>query len=415
MRKGTVRSRLWTTAVAALAVVGGLTMAATANAGGLYIYEYGGPSMGTASAGRTARARDASTAIHNPAGMTRLDDHQLMLAVAPGYGSIEFEPADDTPVPGKGGGNQGGFVPVMSGSYVHKISDRWRFGVGLLSVSGAILDPDNRWVGRNQVTNLSLFTISALPSIAYRVNDWLSVGAGALLTYGKLDWDLQAPTNLGKIKIDDADDFEPAAVASLQLEPTNDLRIGFVYHSKVDLKLDGDIKLPVGVQASLGLGIPLVQNARIGLYWQASDRLAWLAGVGWEDWSDMSKIPVSVERGSVSISSGFKDTWSGSAGMHFRLTDVWLFQFGLRYDTSVVDKKDRIAALPIDRQIRIGTGLIYDYSPHTQMSFSFTYVNLGDSDLDNASVKGKYDPNSLFFAGFSVNWKKLPWSGKATL
>ena len=41
-------------------------------AGGLYISEFGTPSMGVAAAGSQAVASDASTAFHNPAGMTRL-------------------------------------------------------------------------------------------------------------------------------------------------------------------------------------------------------------------------------------------------------------------------------------------------------------------------------------------------------
>lgn len=42
-------------------------------AGGLYINEFGTPSMGTAGAGTNAVAIDASTAFHNPAGMTRIN------------------------------------------------------------------------------------------------------------------------------------------------------------------------------------------------------------------------------------------------------------------------------------------------------------------------------------------------------
>jgi long-subunit fatty acid transport protein len=50
-------------------------------AGGLYLNEFATPSMGTAGAGQEAYAHDASTnfALHNPAGMTRLDGNQVSL------------------------------------------------------------------------------------------------------------------------------------------------------------------------------------------------------------------------------------------------------------------------------------------------------------------------------------------------
>jgi long-chain fatty acid transport protein len=45
-----------------------LTIPVTTYAGGLYVLEFGTPSMATASAGANALANDASTAFHNPAG-----------------------------------------------------------------------------------------------------------------------------------------------------------------------------------------------------------------------------------------------------------------------------------------------------------------------------------------------------------
>ena len=42
-------------------------------AGAIWLYESGGPDLGTAAAGRAAMALDASTAFGNPAGMTNLN------------------------------------------------------------------------------------------------------------------------------------------------------------------------------------------------------------------------------------------------------------------------------------------------------------------------------------------------------
>ena len=61
-------------------------LASSVQAGGLYVPTFGTPSMGVASAGANAIADDASTAIQNPAGMTRLDDHALLGGLAPQSG-----------------------------------------------------------------------------------------------------------------------------------------------------------------------------------------------------------------------------------------------------------------------------------------------------------------------------------------
>ncbi len=134
------------TIVVQLAVVlAGLLLAGPSQAGGLYLPIFGTPSMGSASAGANAIGDDASTAIHNPAAMTRLDDHQFLGGLAPGFGVVKFKADAATPSGGGDGGNQGGFLPISSNQYVHRVSDRWRFGFSLLSFSGASLNPSDDW------------------------------------------------------------------------------------------------------------------------------------------------------------------------------------------------------------------------------------------------------------------------------
>ena len=55
-----------------------LTLPCISQAGGLYLNEFGTPSMGVAGAGANAVASDASTSFHNPAGMTRIKGKELM-------------------------------------------------------------------------------------------------------------------------------------------------------------------------------------------------------------------------------------------------------------------------------------------------------------------------------------------------
>jgi long-chain fatty acid transport protein len=69
----------------------------TAFAGGLYLSEFGTPSMGVAGAGSQAVASDASTAWHNPAGMTRLDGKQLMFTGGVLKAMVKFDRDSDTP------------------------------------------------------------------------------------------------------------------------------------------------------------------------------------------------------------------------------------------------------------------------------------------------------------------------------
>jgi len=69
-------------------------------AGGLYLNEFGTPSMGVAAAGANAVAANASTAFHNAAGMTRIKGKELMGTAGVLNATVKFDSDSDTPIPG---------------------------------------------------------------------------------------------------------------------------------------------------------------------------------------------------------------------------------------------------------------------------------------------------------------------------
>ena len=164
-----------------------LALPSIGHAGGLYLNEFGTPSMGVAGAGANAVASDASTAFHNPAGMTRIKGKELMGTAGLLNSTVKFDQDSDTPIPGGDGGDAGGPAPIVGGFYVHSLSDRWKLGANLVTISGAVLDYDDDWTGRYQNTEVTLLTMTFSPTIAYRVNDWLSLGGGPQIMYADLE------------------------------------------------------------------------------------------------------------------------------------------------------------------------------------------------------------------------------------
>jgi len=393
-----------------------LLLAGAAQAGGLYLSTFGTPAQGTASAGANAIADDAATAFNNPAGMTRLDDHQALVGLSPGFSTTKFKSDAQTPAGGDDGGDQGGFLPITSSQYVHKLSERWRLGLSLFSFSGASLDPDDDWAGRFETTKVTLTTLSLAPTVAVRLTDWLSVGGGVGITYGRLNVNVRVPILAEPtVKLKDLDDWQVAPIVGVLLEPTDELRLGVLYMGETDFNFKGKIEIPLGFEPALDLGLPLAQAVRTSLFWEASERFDLLASGGWEDWSTAKNLPVSVTRGSASVPTNFRDTWYVAAGVHYHLNDAWTLQTGLRYDKSALEDSDRTAVLPIDRVWTFGVGGLYDWSESLRVGLNFVWADLGTAPLDNATVKGKYTRNEVFLFGVNFAWKKLPWSGRATL
>jgi long-chain fatty acid transport protein len=398
-----------------------LFLAGSSHAGGLYLSTFGDPSTGAASAGANAIANDASTAHTNPAGMTRLDDHGMLMGLAPGFSTVKFSADGNTPSGGGDGGQQGDFLPISSSSYVHKLSDRWRLGMSLLSFAGAALDPSDDWAGRFETTEISLFSLTFLPTVAVRVTDWLSLGAGAAVTYGELDIRVRAPVaGDPTIRLKEMNDWAAAPLVSVLVEPTPELRFGVIYLGETEFNLDGDIKAPrrnAGdplIPFALELELPMARAVRASGYWDATDEIALVMSTGWEDWSAAKSLPLSTSNGSASIPLKFRDTWYIAGGVYFKVSDKWTVQTGFRYDSSALRDGDRTTALPVDRIWTLGIGGLYDFSEKLKIGLAFAWSDLGNAPVNNATVSGKYSSNDVFLFNVSFNWKKLPWSGRGT-
>jgi long-chain fatty acid transport protein len=398
------------------------TLMTPARAGGLYSNEFATTSQANAGAGRGAWVPDASAALHNPASMTELDDHGFASGFSLAFGDVHFDASSSSPSGSANGGNQAGIAPIASFSYVHKVSDRVRFGLSFFSLSGSILDPGNGWAGRFEMTEVSLLTISIVPILAVRVTDWLSVGAGPAVSYGVLDWKLRVddfPAGSGsesKAKFDNLDDWQASGRVGLYLKPLEDVSLSIFYNSKTDFNLKGKFRGPAGaLNPGFKLGLPLPQFVEVSAYWQVTDKIALLGTFNWEDWSEADKLRVTLGPGpSVDAAVGFIDTYKIGVGANYRLTDEWLLQTGLSYDTAGLKNKDRTTALPVDEQIRFAVGAQHDLNESLTLGLSFVYLNLGQGEVRNATVRGDYDRNNIFILGMTVAFKELPWSGKAT-
>ena len=117
-----------------------LLIPAVSLAGGLYINEFGTPSMGVA--GANAVADDASTSFHNAAGMTRIEGKELMGTGGVLYSTATFEPDNDTPILGGDGGNAGSLAPIAGGFYVHSLSILMTGHPTCQSIAKSVMPPE---------------------------------------------------------------------------------------------------------------------------------------------------------------------------------------------------------------------------------------------------------------------------------
>jgi long-chain fatty acid transport protein len=402
--------------------------------GGVWLYEAGTPDLGTAGAGRAALADDASTAGTNPAGMTRLDRSQMLAAVQGLYVNSKFD-TKLSDYGGGDGGNAGGFVPSGGLHYVQRVTDDFRLGVSAGSYFGLGVDYGDDWAGRYYTTEAELLTFGVNPGAAYRVNKWLSVGAGFSVLYATLDQKAainnsavpgQAGSKDGKLEID-SDDVGYGFNLGVLVSPWSSTRFGLTYRSKVDLEFEDTAKLKnigpflqgllnlsglAGSKVDIDMTIP--QALMLSAYHQLTERWAVMANVGWQDWSEFGKQDLTLratDSTTFTKDLDYDDTWHFALGAQYRFAERWLWSVGAAYDTSPTDEDTRTPDLPLDRQIRIGTGIQYDWNQNIIVGAAYEYLDAGDAKIDQEGgplqgpLKGKYDPNVIHFFAVNLIWK----------
>ncbi len=427
------RSSVVAVSIGALALA--LTVAGPAWAGGLILYEVGTADVGLASAGYSARAQDASTVLTNPAGMTLLEGKQALLGTQILYTDPSFSISSGTsPELGTAnGGNPIGFFPGGSGFYTQKLSPRLSVGFGLAGNFGLAEEFNDGWAGRYYVKKATLLGVSLLPSIAYQVTDKLSVGVSLNAMYGMSETKV-AINNItgadGGLKLKD-EEWGWGGNLGVMYQIDQATRLGLTYTSQVDLDFSTDAEfsgLSPGLEALLDsrglldaevdLGIKVPQTVMASLFTQLDPKWALLASVGWQDWSEFGRVDVSIDSSnpvSLTTDAPFQDTWHGAVGGQYQLSELWLMNFGVAYDSAFQEGSTVSPALPANAGWRFGVGAQQQTTKSFHWGAAAEYQWGGTLDVDNegsapvalggrGNLVGKFRDVQALFVSANFGW-----------
>jgi long-chain fatty acid transport protein len=423
-------------ALVASALGAGAAACGTAGAGGISLYEVGTADVGLASAGYSARAQDASTVFTNPAGMTRLAGNQLTLGAQVLHADLGFSIGQGTTAAlgSNDGGNPVGWFPGGGMFYSHSVSPDVKVGLAITGNFGLAVKYDEGWVGRYRAQEGTLLGVSILPSAAWRVNENLSLGASLNAMVGKLD-NKVAVNNIigpdGSLTLAD-NVWGFGANLGLLYEPDRGTRFGITWNSPVNLDFRATTQwdgLAPGVRALLAsrgllnanvdLGVTVPQGVNASFYREVDPRWAILGSVGWQQWSRFGEVEIGVDTNNpvgVTTNLNYKDTWHVAAGAQYKLSDAWLLNAGVAYDSGFQDNNSVSLALPANAAWRFGVGGQKEESRTFSWGWSVEYLyggNLHSNVSGNAPVAlggrgdvvGSFNNVGIVFLAANFSWK----------
>jgi len=422
-------------AAAALTAAGLACLAPTSvhAAGGLNNLETGARDFGLAAAGYAARAEDATTAFTNPAGMVRIKGDDLVLGAQLLYGNLEFSPNGNTTVQGSDGGNAVGWLPGASAFYVHSVSNDLKFGIGLAGNFGLMAEWDKDWVGRYYGQNEDLLGLTIMPSVAFKVNEELSLGFGLNAMLGYLNSTTYINNQLplgstadGRLKLEDTD-WGFGGTASLLYQPTAQTRFGVTYTSRIKLDFSdrpefsnlGTIGTELQARGllsnTLDLGLTVPQAVMTSAYHELESNPRWavMGNLGWTDWSEFGKVDVGLSTdppNSLTTESKYKDTWHAAFGAQYRYSDAWRLTGGIAYDSSPVSDSNRSIILPLGSFWTFGLGAVNKVRDGFEVNYAYSLKWSGDVSIDQergplaGRVAGDYENASVQYFAVSFRW-----------
>src|ERR1700742_516043 len=353
----------------AACALGLVTIAGTqAQAGGFGLRDQSSYGQGSSYAG-VAAGGSLSSMFWNPATMTQQRGIQSEMDL---MGVFPF--ASNTPKTGTllgiptytGGTSDTGddaFVP--SGYFSWQINPKLWIGVSLNSPFGLSTSFPTTWAGRDYGQSSSLTTYNATPSLAYRINDWLSIGAGVQIEYGNasVSRGLTVPVPGLGIFQDSANlsgkGWGYGFTLGATLTPTPTTTIGIGYRSAINQKLDGSLSVtgPVPLAATTGSAsttVNLPDMVSLGVRQRIDSQWTLLGTAEWTNWSRIGTSTVTQSSGAAAMIAGqnvtlpfnFKDGWFFSLGAEYQWTERLAVRAGIGYEISPVTDDVRIPLLP---------------------------------------------------------------------
>lgn len=296
------------------------------------------------------------------------------------------------------------FMPLVHA--VSPIYGNLRFGFSLTYPYG-LAKQWHQTYPRAFSEKFSLLTVEANPTVAYKVNDWLGLGGGLSLIYGKGEvdntisnsppFDLSSLTNVSRSS--EASDTELGYNLALTIRPTDQWNIAATYRSKVELDLSGSGELRslpslpslhYAGSTSIGVTLPAVFSLATAYTF---DRLT--VELGWDRtfWSSFQELDFEYGQDFATppfalfdnaISKDWNDTNAYRIGLTYDWNDRWTTTLGFSYDETPVPDQTLGFELPDTDATVYCAGVRYRSSTTTEIGLSYMYHRTQTRSVSNA-------------------------------
>ena len=382
-----------------------------AKAGGYSTSLYSTSGLGNAYSGSTTGSHDVSDIFFNPAVTAGKDKSEviasfsyLRLAIDPDNISSTYATASGvTKRDGAESRNVGTQKLIPALYFSSPINDKLAFNLAITSPFGLETKYNKNWPGRFRALNSSISTMNFNPSLAYKITDDLSFGAGLVAQYYTANLTKEVYTSLttSGLATVDGSDWGYGYNLGLKYDISKDIKVGLGYRSKIDYKLKGNVDVNDNLASKFKAKTTTPESMSIGVAYNVNPDLQIVADSIWTRWSRLKNLDVVAQNSELNSSTKFNwnDSFLHSVGANYALNKNNLLRTGLAYEKEAMNDRNREPIVPSSHKYWITAGLNHKLGDGLEIDLAYVHqiyktakiniVDYGSKGVEG-SVSGKY-------------------------
>lgn len=372
--------------------------------------------------GGAAYPWDISTVFYNPGGLSRIKGvraYGSMLAIAP---SIKYV---QTPTGGYSYETRTQwFMPfnIYVGGTVKKDS-KIGLGLGIYTPFGSGTKWPDDWPGRYLSQEIELQSIFFQPTLSYRINDLISLGAGFVYAYGNVKLRQALP-----VQYMDGKDGTASLKGNgkglgfnvgIQIKATDQLNVGITYRSGVHMKVKSgraDFEAPASLSASFpdtrfSAALPLPEVFSLGFSYGVNENLVVQADWNYVGWKVYDTLNFDYADNTPQLEDThtprlYENKAAFRLGAHYVFSEKIAGMIGGAYDPSPVRDNYVSPELPDANRYTGSLGLSYSPVSRLKIMLAIEFVSSVKREalFEPGNFSGKYQ-SKAFNGGFGMAYQ----------
>jgi long-chain fatty acid transport protein len=388
-------------------------------AGGYQVGLHGQKQIGMGLIG-TSLSLDASAMFYNPGGLSFMKpSYSFAAGISPIRSFTVFrknEPSTYKTVTENPWGTPFYFYGAA------RITDRLSAGLAINTPYGNSLSWGKEWDGRFLIQDLSLKAIFYQPTVSFKINDWLGIGAGFVFATGDFDLTKALPTTgadgEGSVNLNGSTEAM-GFNAGVMLKPVEGLSIGIDYRSEINMEVSGaDAKFTVPASLAgnfpannkFSTTLPLPANLDFGISYDVSEKLMIGLSLNYVFWSVYDSLIFDFETNTPALPDSknprlYEDKLIVRVGGEYKVTDKLAIRAGGYYDPSPVNEKYFSPETPSLNNLGLTAGLSFCPVEKLSIDISFLYIMGMEADKQYTpdNFGGTYK-SRVYIPGFGLTY-----------